>query len=234
MGTEKALPQGHWFRKFGRRAILFIFSLIWRLEVIGAGNIPETGRAMLVGNHPSYLDPIGIWAVSGRCVRFMTWNAVFGIPVLKTLVEWAGCFPVDTDSFDPAAVRTAISVLKGDGVMGIFPEGERSYPDGTMRPFKKAAFRMAMDFSAPVIPVRTTGSSFVWPCGRRFPRLRGRITFEFLPAVDPSDFAGLHDPAQALMDEVRRIIEGKQGNQQMGGEDRMWSPSDRRKSAKPV
>ena len=47
----------------------------------------------------------------------------------------------------------------------IFPEGSRS-PDGTIQPFKKGGFSLAVKSKVPIVPVALSGSRKIMPRGR--------------------------------------------------------------------
>jgi 1-acyl-sn-glycerol-3-phosphate acyltransferase len=181
-----------------------IFTRLWDARVQGWENLPADGAVLIVGNHPSYLDPIGLWAFCPRRISFMTWEAAFRVTILRIPLVWSSAFPVDTDRHDSSAVRQAIRVARRGDVMGIFPEAERSHPDGTIKPFRQVAFKMALSLDMPVVAITT--QSRVWPSNRTLPRLRGRIRFWVHPPLLPKDFRGLSDPAGALCKAANRLI----------------------------
>src|ERR1019366_10531198 len=45
----------------------------YRVRAHGLDNIPETGPALLVANHVSYIDPLLILAGQKRKIRFFMW-----------------------------------------------------------------------------------------------------------------------------------------------------------------
>jgi 1-acyl-sn-glycerol-3-phosphate acyltransferase len=47
----------------------------------------------------------------------------------------------------------------------IFPEGSRS-PDGTIQPFKKGGFSLAVKSNVPIVPVALSGSRKIMPRGK--------------------------------------------------------------------
>ena len=61
-----------------------------RFDIKGMENIPETGAAIVVGNHRSYFDPMAMGlalAQRGRPVRFLGKKEVFDVPVVGQMVE---------------------------------------------------------------------------------------------------------------------------------------------------
>ena len=82
----------------------------------------------------------------------------------------------------------------------VFPEGARSWT-GKMRPFKRGAFKLAIDFNLPIVPVTIDGSFKVMP----------RTTYLIKPGHihltihKPIDINA--DNIDAVMEESYKVIE---------------------------
>lgn len=126
------------------------------MRITGMENIPCTGAAILAANHVSFLDGIILGACLPRLTRFMTKNSQFSQPFIRAILRMAGAFPVRRYHTDVVAVRNALRVLGKGHLLGVFPEGERSW-DGQMLPFKKGTLRMMLAAGKPVIPVGISG-----------------------------------------------------------------------------
>jgi len=91
----------------------------------------------------------------------------------------------------------------GDGV-GIlfFPEGTRSI-DGRLLPFKKGAFRIAVDAGLPILPVTLVGTREICPAKtmRIFP---GKARVIVHPPIETAGQSV--QEMQALMDSARKVI----------------------------
>jgi len=106
------------------------------------------------------------------------------VPCIGISCEKAGHIFVDRSN--PRAARAAVAAALdrlGDGV-GIlfFAEGTRSR-DGRLLPFKKGAFRLAIEQNLPVLPVTLTGTREVLPARslRLFP---GRCTMHIHAPIE--------------------------------------------------
>lgn len=129
----------------------------------GTENIPARGAAVLMANHSSFLDSILLEAFLPRHIWFMTKNSQYNAhPILYWFLPLARSFPVRRYSVDAQAVRNAVRVIAGGHVLGIFPEGERSW-DGRMLPFKHGTMRLALALGKPVIPVGISGAYGLMP-----------------------------------------------------------------------
>jgi len=126
------------------------------MRMTGQENIPRKGAAILAANHVSLLDGIILGACLPRLARFMTKNSQFTHPVIQGILRMAGAFPVMRYHTDVVAVRNAWRVLQKEHLLGVFPEGERSW-DGRMLPFKKGTLRLMLAAGKPIIPVGISG-----------------------------------------------------------------------------
>ena len=111
----------------------------------------------------------------------MAWDKPFEIPILGFLMRIFGAFPVRLDTVDASAQREAMDLLGQGKALVIFPEGGRTR-NGELMPFKQGAFRLALTFGVPIVPVAISGGYEIWPASRMLPR-PGRLNVRFLPAV---------------------------------------------------
>ena len=92
---------------------------LYRIEVIGAENLPAEG-AILAANHTAFSDPIVLSAAAGgRQVRYMAKKELFGTP-LAPLIKALGAYPVDRGGSDVTSIRRTISLVEGGELVGIF------------------------------------------------------------------------------------------------------------------
>ncbi len=142
----------------------FLFVTNTRVTVEGADRIDPSGSYVFTGNHTSNLD---IPVIMGRLPvsnRFLAKKELFKVPVLGGAMH--AIHMVETDRrVGPAAHRAindqvATVIAAGLSLM-IFPEGTRS-EDGDLLPFKKGAFRIAVDNAMPVVPVTIVGAFEAW------------------------------------------------------------------------
>lgn len=143
-----------------QRAFRLIYLLLWPLtrilypiRVHHRERLPE-GAAVLCAPHSSMIDPIMLMMALGirKYPRFMAKKELFEKPVLGSLLRGVGAFPVNRGSADMQAIRTALGILKGGGILGIFPEGTRVHTEeiGSAR---SGAVMLASRTGAPLVPV---------------------------------------------------------------------------------
>ncbi|HZN62917.1 MAG TPA: lysophospholipid acyltransferase family protein [Planctomycetota bacterium] len=151
---------------------------LWGLRTVGQGRVPSRGGVILAANHQSYLDPPFVAACLPRETSFMARRSLFEIPLLGPIIVACNAFPIERNTGDVRGVKNAIDRLRSGSALLLFPEGTRSR-DGRIGPLKGGLRLLAERAGVPVVPVLVDGAFGVWPKGRVFPRLRGRVWVTF-------------------------------------------------------
>ncbi|MEU7168627.1 lysophospholipid acyltransferase family protein [Streptomyces morookaense] len=187
------------------RAVVLVPLLRWvfRPRVEGMEHVPDTGAAIIAGNHLSFCDSFLMPVMVRRRVTFLCKSEYFTGRGLKGRLTAAffravGQIPVDRsgNGAGRAAVETGLKVLGGGELLGIYPEGTRS-PDGRLYKGKVGVAEMAIRSGAPVIPCAMIGTFEAQPIGRRLPRLVP-ITIRFGEPLDFSRYAGMEESREVL------------------------------------
>jgi 1-acyl-sn-glycerol-3-phosphate acyltransferase len=130
----------------------------WNFRVEGAWPA-EGGPFVVVANHQSLLDIV----LLSRLPREMKWvikEELVRIPWIGQMLRLTGDIAVrrgDPESGGEAVARARTYLERGMNVM-IFPEGTRSR-DARLLPFKKGAFRLAIETGVAVLPVVVSGTA---------------------------------------------------------------------------
>jgi 1-acyl-sn-glycerol-3-phosphate acyltransferase len=174
-----------------------------RVVVKGMDRLPR-GASIVMANHSSNLDPPAlIPLLPGRVVIYLK-ASLMKIPLLGYAMRLAGFIPVLRGGSVEAAKASSAAAqreLQRGSCLVVFPEGTRSQ-DGTLLPFKKGPFFLAMESGAPVVPVSIAGATRMLPKGSMSVR-SGTITVTFHALLDPADYADKEE----LMEAVRSAIE---------------------------
>lgn len=139
-----------------------IVKMVFSVRIDGLENIPKKGPAIMLSNHLSFLDGIILGMFFPRNIWFMAKNSQFYSSFLFWFLRIAGTFPVRRYTVDAQAARNVIRILDAGHIVGIFPEGERSW-DGRMLPFKFGCLRLILALDYPVIPVGISGAYELMP-----------------------------------------------------------------------
>ncbi len=139
--------------RFAKCLFWLYFNIFNRLKIIGADNIIQSGSLIVYANHFSDADVFLLPLCFKRQIKFMAKKSLFETPVVKYFVKAYGAFPVNRDSSDIAAIKTALKILRNEELLGIFPEGRRVRDIKDSNP--KGGFAMlAHKTSTPLQPVR--------------------------------------------------------------------------------
>lgn len=183
--------------------LLILFKIFYRLSVTGQDNIPETGTAVLVANHTSFLDPPIVAVSCKRHISFMAKAELFKVPILGTLLRLFEAFPVNRNKMDLKAFRTAFRRLKQGRLLGVFPEGtRRRVGPKKMGPLEPGAAYLILKSGTPIIPVGISGTDKVIPTGKRLPRFP-KVTV----AIGKPIHFKIEKPSQESISEVTGRIE---------------------------
>jgi 1-acyl-sn-glycerol-3-phosphate acyltransferase len=173
-----------------RAAARLAFERGFRIERFGQHHVPEDGPALLVSNHPTYVDPFLVGYCLERWITWMAWEEAFSWPGIGWLFRHMGAFPVNTEKPAPSTFKTAFEVLAQGRLLGVFIEGGRTrQSEFGLDPPQPGAARIAVRAQIPVIPVSISGARRAWPLDRRLPR-PGKVWVRFHPPVDPSALGG--------------------------------------------
>ena len=181
-------------------------SLLFRHRTLHRELLPESGGALIVANHVSYLDPSMVGAAFRKPIYYLARKSLFK-GFLGWLLPRIQVLPVDRGKGDIASLKRILSLLKEGNRVLIFPEGTRS-PDGSLQSAEAGIGFIIAKCEVPVIPVRLFGAHECWPRSAKFPR-PGRITL--VPGL-PVDFSTLppeltgRERHQACADEVMKAL----------------------------
>jgi 1-acyl-sn-glycerol-3-phosphate acyltransferase len=162
---------------------------------------------VFMANHASSLDIWAVFRVVPRRLRMIAKKQLARIPLFGWAM-WAGRF-IFIDRQNGVAARRTIDeagrrIREGASVL-LFPEGTRTR-DGTLGPFKKGGFHLAVNAGVPIVPVALRGTRELMPRGSLLLRA-GTITAiigEAIPTQGLSDEerAGLHERVRAMVESM--------------------------------
>jgi 1-acyl-sn-glycerol-3-phosphate acyltransferase len=185
--------------------------LLWlagtRVTVHGLENISNSETScIVVFNHQSHLDiPLIIHTIPLQ-IRFIGKIELSKVPFFGAAALRTGHFFINRQKHHEAleGIRNAGESVRGKGFSLVFaPEGTRS-PDGSLLPFKKGAFVMAIETGLPILPVTIDGTGLRLPKGSLYAR-GGPVHVTIHPLVPSSGLT--YDDRDDLMQNVREIME---------------------------
>ncbi len=151
-------------------AFRVVCRLLFGFRVRGNENLPAEPPFFVIAAHRNYIDPFFVGSAVGFPVHFITTFEMFRKPLVGALFRLFLCIPKRRYVNDISAARAIAARLKEGAVIGVFPEGERSWT-GRTRSWKPEVLNLFRHYSrVPIVPVRISGNYLAWP--RWGPRLR--------------------------------------------------------------
>jgi 1-acyl-sn-glycerol-3-phosphate acyltransferase len=155
----------HWYaRLWGRVALL---SNQVSVKVEGIDHLKGEGPYIFMSNHQGYYD---VFALLGHLPFQFKWlvkKELFSVPFLGWTMAAAGYINIDREGTRKTveALNEAAKKIREGMSIVIFPEGSRS-PNGSIQPFKKGGFTLAIKSKVPIVPIAITGSRKIMPKDR--------------------------------------------------------------------
>ena len=135
-----------------------------RVSVHGSEHLRAGASYVFLSTHQSYLDiPVMLGYLPAQ-LRIAAKREVFLIPFLGWHMRRAGHISINRGSTAEAISalqRAAREIREGTSVF-LFPEGTRTR-DGSLQPFKKGGFKLAIQARLPVVPVTIIGTRQLLP-----------------------------------------------------------------------
>jgi len=189
-------------------------SLLYRVDVRGAEQVPDSGPALVVCNHVSFVDPVILSGAIRRPMRFVMWYRIFEIPVLKFFFKQAKAIPIASAREDETIMKAAFEAVDAELAAGhvvcIFPEGGITR-DGEIQRFRPGVEKILQRRPVPVVPVslgRLWGSWFSRRKDGGIRRLPGRL-FARVP-VNVGDVVPAPRATAARLEMLVRTLRGDQ------------------------
>ena len=219
-------------------------------EWIDGHKIPDTGGCVVAINHISHIDPLTLgWFLydHGRLVRFLAKQALFEVPILRSIVKDAQQIPVARQSRDAAqSFEAACEAALAGECIGVYPEGTITKdPDGWPMRGKTGAARIALTTGVPVIPIGQWGAQEILPAYSARLRLGRTATYKVGDPVDlgpwvhkPITNDVLHQATDAIMDAITGLVADIRGEEppvelfdpRKAGVNEIGNPNKKRKS----
>lgn len=140
------------FYTFARGLVKIYYKFMFRMDIQGEEHIPAEGGVVLCCNHMSNLDPTTMAGFVRRPVRYIAKKELFEKRWSAKLLSALGAFPVDRQTTDMKALKTAIKLLKNGEALGIFAEGTR-VKEGEAKAAKAGVALFALKGEAPIVPI---------------------------------------------------------------------------------
>ena len=151
----------HYARLWGKVALLANRVSV-RIE--GLERVREKGPYIFMSNHQGSYDIFALLGCLPFQFRWLAKKELFSIPFFGWTMAAAGYISIDREGSREtveAMNEAARKIREGMSVV-IFPEGSRS-PNGSIQPFRKGGFTLAIKSQVPIVPIAIAGSWEIMP-----------------------------------------------------------------------
>jgi 1-acyl-sn-glycerol-3-phosphate acyltransferase len=190
------------------RALVWVLRHIgvMRLSTVGAEALLARRSAIVVANHPTWLDVMVLLSLTPRACCVVK-SAHWGNPVFWGIVRAAEY----VSNADPVAlVEAGARQLAAGYTLIIFPEGTRSPAPNRLHAFSRGFAYMALDTRAPIVPVLMDCDPPAFTKGMRWHDVPARPFHMRVNVLAPrgvDEFAVCDVPAALAARHVTRAIE---------------------------
>jgi 1-acyl-sn-glycerol-3-phosphate acyltransferase len=143
-------------------------TLGFSLRTEGMRHVPETGPALLIANHQSFLDPDLVGIAARRHLCFLSRKTLFRNKLFAWLIRSLQAVPIDHKGIGIDGIRDILEQLDAGRAVLVFPEGERTH-DGQITQLRPGVALLIKKAQSPVVPVGIAGAYEAWPRQRAFP-----------------------------------------------------------------
>jgi 1-acyl-sn-glycerol-3-phosphate acyltransferase len=171
------------------------------LHVEGAEHAPPGKSFVLMSNHQSLYDVPVIYQALARRIRMVAKKELFSVPIWGRAMHRAGFICLDRKSRDRSreTLLASADILQAGTSIWIAPEGTRS-KDGTLGPFRKGGFYLALQSGCPILPITIVGTRAVLPAKSAHITDGCTVNVVVHSPVDPASFG------EARRDELIEVV----------------------------
>jgi len=145
-------------RKLIQRIIKLIVTILCKVEIVGAENIPEDGSLIIASNHLGRLDAFMAYAVVDRDDVILTPAEKYRkYGFFRWIAKKMDGIWLDRYNADIGALRQVLKRLNRGDVLGIAPEGTRSKTEALIEG-KSGAVYLASKAQVPILPAAIIGT----------------------------------------------------------------------------
>jgi 1-acyl-sn-glycerol-3-phosphate acyltransferase len=174
----------------------FLWSRYFRVRLLGIENVPDSGAALLVGNHSGGIPYDGAMLLYGiqreharhRRVRPLVANFVFRRGWMGNVVARIGGVRASTE--------TALPLLAAGELVAVFPEGLKGVGKMYRERYRLARFgrggfvRLAREAQVPLLPVAIVGAEEIHPVIGKITKLAEPLGLPYIPITPTFPWLG--------------------------------------------
>ncbi len=187
------------FYNFIRPFLKVWFSLQFRLKVEIPSEVKELSPPfLLLPNHQGFWDPFMAGVYIRYPVFYIASDAIFRYPLLKFFMQLLGAIPKQKAQSDPGSIKNILRIRDAGGIIGVFPEGQRTW-DGLTLPLVPSTAKLVKLLKIPVVIALFKGGYYSHPrWGIHLQK--GEIELSYDSILSPEEIKKL------TSDEIQKIL----------------------------
>lgn len=160
--NKKATKRDKQNMNIGYKMFQLIFKvllvLLFRWEVFGIKNIPDSKGGLIACNHNSFLDPPLAGTAIKRPVYYLAKDSLYKNAFAKWFIDTCHGIPIKRNTIDRNNINRVVDLIRKKHFIVMFPEGTRS-KDGKISKGKPGIGLIAWQTKCTVIPCYIDGSA---------------------------------------------------------------------------
>ena len=129
----------------------------YRLKLSPCSESLANGPYLLLANHCNNFDGLFLQCLLSKPIHFVVTDSVFKNRALGGLMSLVGYIPKKKFVSDFKTIRQIIRSTRNGGIVGIFPEGRRSW-DGKTVHISKPTYKLIRMLKVPVVTAKIKGA----------------------------------------------------------------------------
>ena len=202
-----------------RYVVTALVKVLFRFEVIGKENVPQSGRLLVCANHSTMADPIFLAAaVPGRQMKFVAKSELFENKLIGGFLKSLGAFPISRGTGGAEGIQTAMRFLQDGHAVCMFPEGTRSKTGELLNP-KNGAAMLVSRTACDVLPIAITAKGGLRPkvFRKMIINIGKPIPYDALGFADAPGASQYRNATRVIFDEIRALREESLKIMEKGG-----------------
>ncbi|MCX8059171.1 MAG: 1-acyl-sn-glycerol-3-phosphate acyltransferase [Spirochaetes bacterium] len=191
--NKKTLNFDRNFANIMRKILIPFFNLFFNIEV--DDNIIKNLNPpyIILANHSNWWDPFLIGIFIKKPLHFIATEDIFRLFPYNFILPKLGAIPKIKFYPDFDTIKKIFEVKQNNGIIGIFPEGERNW-DGNTLQIVPSTIKLLKKLSLPVVICLLKGAHMVYPRWAKTYR-KGNILVHFTHLITKEEIDNLDEEA---------------------------------------
>lgn len=188
-----------------RPAFRVFTRLFYHYKALPAPKLRKEQAAIILSNHNGALDPFFMALSFRRPIFFVASDHIFRLGLISTIIRFLVCpIPIVKSQLDLRSLRQIRDIIQAGGLIGLFPEGNRSFNGRTMH-IPSSTGKLVKQLKCTLILYRLDGSYLTTPRWAKY-RRKGFMQGQVVRSVEPDELAAMSaDAVYQLINDTLQV-----------------------------